>query len=67
MRTVAEPSGLVWICLELPERPGAPAQAKVEVECNSGAERVTIAVERGWDSAMADGALLGAIHAQIGR
>jgi hypothetical protein len=68
MRTVAEPSGIVWICLELPERADATAAAaRVEVECNSGADRVTIAVAPGWDADLDDAALLATIHAQRGR
>jgi hypothetical protein len=44
MRTVRDPSGATWICLELPEVPveQRPAEATatapvVAIECNSGA------------------------------
>ena len=63
MRTVADPRGVVWICLELPEAHDAPPAALVEVECNSGAERLTIHVARGWDSDLDDEALVRTIFA----
>jgi len=70
MRTVRDPSGATWICLELPEvpedqRPAAAAAAApvVAIECNSGADRVIALVAPGWDEALADPALLAIIHA----
>lgn len=65
MRTVRDPSGATWICLELPEvpeeqRPVAEASLApvVAIECNSGADRVIALVAPGWDESLADAALL---------
>lgn len=63
MRTVADPRGVVWICLELPEAHDASPAALVDVECNSGAERLTINVARGWDADLDDEALVRTIFA----
>lgn len=70
MRTVRDPSGATWICLELPEvpeeqRPAAAAGGDpvVAIECNSGAHRVIALVSPGWDEALEDPALLAVIHA----
>lgn len=51
MRTVAGRHGLTWICLELPDSPVVATTGSdlVTVECNSGAQRVQIAVAPGWD------------------
>ena len=65
MRTVRDPSGATWICLELPEVP-ADSQAAaagqpepvVAIECNSGADRVIALVAPGWDEALSDAGLL---------
>jgi len=61
MRTVRDPRGTTWICLELPEVPvdqreaaaGLPPET-VAIECNSGAERVIALVAPGWDDDMDD-------------
>ncbi len=61
MRTVRDPRGTTWICLELPEVPveqrdaaaALPADT-VAIECNSGAERVIALVAPGWDDVMDD-------------
>lgn len=58
MRIVADARGVDWICLEIPEAHDAGPTDKVEVECNSGAERLTIRVARGWDSDLDDAALI---------
>ena len=70
MRTVRDPSGATWICLELPEVPeeqrpaaGAAPAPVVAIECNSGADRVIVLVPPGWDEAMGDPALLQVILA----
>lgn len=64
MRTVRDPRGTTWICLELPEVPvdqRAAAAAlppdTVAIECNSGAERVIALVAPGWDDTMDDSSL----------
>ncbi len=64
MRTVRDPRGVTWICLELPEVPAEQREASaqrdgpvVAIECNSGAERVIALVAPGWDDAMTDSAL----------
>ena len=69
MRTVRDPSGATWICLELPEVPveQRPAEALttgpvVAIECNSGADRVIALVAPGWDEALDDTALLAVIR-----
>lgn len=48
MRIVTDGESNTWICLELPSR-GREAEPEVEVECNSGAERVAIRVPRDWE------------------
>lgn len=70
MRTVRDPSGATWICLELPEVPedlraaaAAEADPVVAIECNSGAARVTVLVAPGWDEALPDAGLLQVIQA----
>ncbi len=63
MRTVFDPRGVVWICLELPERHELKKGDLVEVECNSGAERLTIKVALGWDADLDDEALVQTIFA----
>ena len=61
MRTVRDPRGTTWICLELPEVPIDQREAAavlpadtVAIECNSGAERVIALVAPGWDDDMDD-------------
>ena len=61
MRTVRDPRGTTWICLELPEVPIEQRAAAavlppdtVAIECNSGAERVIALVAPGWDDVMDD-------------
>lgn len=51
MRTVEDRRGITWICLELPDSPvvATTGTELVTVECNSGADRVQIAVQPGWD------------------
>lgn len=68
MRTVRDPRGTMWICLELPEVPADQREAAavlpsdtVAIECNSGAERVIALVAPGWDDSMDDAALSRAI------
>ncbi|WP_396218851.1 hypothetical protein [Gemmatimonas sp.] len=70
MRTVRDPRGTTWICLELPEVPaeqrGAAAALpadSVAIECNSGAERVIALVAPGWDDVMDDATLSNTIAA----
>ncbi len=72
MRTVRDPSGATWICLELPEVPvdQRPAEALasapvVAIECNSGADRVIALVAPGWDEALDDAALLAVIRPDL--
>jgi hypothetical protein len=64
MRTVRDPRGTTWICLELPEVPAEQREAaaalpadSVAIECNSGAERVIALVAPGWDDVMDDATL----------
>lgn len=64
MRTVRDPRGTTWICLELPEVPvdqqdaaAALPAGTVAIECNSGAERVIALVAPGWDDDMDDATL----------
>jgi hypothetical protein len=64
MRTVRDPRGTTWICLELPEVPAEQREAaaalpagSVAIECNSGAERVIALVAAGWDDVMDDATL----------
>ncbi len=71
MRTVRDPRGTTWICLELPEVPtdqraaaeSLPSET-VAIECNSGAERVIALVAPGWDDTMSDAELSETISAQ---
>ena len=72
MRTVRDPSGATWICLDLPEVPmdQRPAEALasapvVAIECNSGADRVIALVAPGWDEALDDAALLAVIRPDL--
>jgi hypothetical protein len=72
MRTVRDPSGATWICLELPEVPveQRPAEALaaapvVAIECNSGAHRAIALVSPGWDEALDDAALLAVIQSAL--
>lgn len=72
MRTVRDPRGVTWICLELPEIPVEQREASaqqtgpvVAIECNSGAERVIALVAPGWDDAMTDAALAATIAASL--
>ena len=74
MRTVRDPSGATWICLELPEVPveqrAAEAQATapvVAIECNSGADRVIALVAPGWDETLDDATLLAVIRPAPGQ
>lgn len=68
MRTVKDPRGVTWICLELPAvPPGAHRLATdddsaIAIECNSGAERAVILVAPDWEDDMPDAALLARIH-----
>ena len=48
MRIVTDSEHNTWICLEPPAR-GGEEETTVEVECNSGAERVTVRVPRNWE------------------
>lgn len=50
MRTVADQTGITWICLEMPDSPAVATTGSelVTVECNSGAQRVQIAVAADW-------------------
>ena len=64
MRTVRDPRGTTWNCLELPEVPVEQREAAavlpadtVAIECNSGAERVIALVAPGWDDTLDDLAL----------
>ena len=64
MRTVRDPRGTTWICLELPEVPLDQRDAAalrpadtVAIECNSGADRVIALVPPGWDDTMDDAML----------
>jgi hypothetical protein len=70
MRTVRDPRGTTWICLELPEVPAEQRDAaaalpadSVAIECNSGAERVIALVAPGWDDVMDDATLSNTIAA----
>jgi len=72
MRTVRDPRGTTWICLELPEVPAEQREAaaalpadSVAIECNSGAERVIALVAPGWDDVMDDATLSKTIAAFI--
>lgn len=72
MRTVRDPLGISWICLELPEvpveqRPRAATMSTdtVAIECNSGAERVIALVAPGWDEDMTDEQLADTISAGL--
>ncbi len=69
MRTVQDPQGVTWICLELPEVPVDQREAAVAattaaggevvaIECNSGAARVIALVAPGWDDDMDDARLV---------
>ncbi len=64
MRTVTDPAGDTWICLELPDSPvvATTGTEMVSVECNSGAERVVIVVTPDWMDAMSDADLAGTIR-----
>lgn len=71
MRTVRDPRGITWICLELPEVPTDQRAAAdllpsetVAIECNSGAERVIALVAPGWDETLSDTELAETISAQ---
>ena len=72
MRTVRDPRGMTWICLELPEVPveqrasaaGMPIET-VAIECNSGAERVIALVAPGWDDNLTDEQLAATIVAGL--
>lgn len=68
MRTVEDRRGITWICLELPDSPvvATTGTELVTVECNSGADRVQIAVEPGWDEWDED-RLAETILAQLGK
>ncbi len=59
MRTVTDPQGDTWICLELPDSPvvATTGTEMVSVECNSGAERVTIVVKPDWMDVLSDAEL----------
>jgi hypothetical protein len=48
MRIVSDSEHNTWICLEPPAR-GQEQEPTVQVECNSGAERVTVTVPRNWE------------------
>lgn len=72
MRTVRDPSGTTWICLELPEVPTDQRVAAealptdtVAIECNSGAECVIALVPPGWDDTMSDDVLSETIRAGL--
>jgi hypothetical protein len=72
MRTVRDPRGVTWICLELPAIPAEQqadaaqsAHEVVAIECNSGAERVIALVAPGWDDEMSDEKLTETIAAGL--
>jgi hypothetical protein len=65
MRVVTDAKANTWICLELPSR-GREAEPTVEVECNSGAERVSVTVPRDWES-MTDAEFVQRILGALGR
>ena len=72
MRTVRDPRGISWICLELPEvpeeqRPRAATMPPetVAIECNSGADRVIALVAPGWDDDLTDEQLAETISAGL--
>lgn len=63
MRTVQDPQGVTWICLELPEVPvdqraAVEGRDVVAIECNSGADRAIALVAPGWDDDLDDAALV---------
>lgn len=63
MRIVTDVKGDSWICLELPG-PSREPSSTVTVECNSGAERVALVVNRDWDS-LPDSELAARIRAAL--
>jgi hypothetical protein len=72
MRTVQDPRGVTWICLELPQIPaglatdGAMGADPVAIECNSGAERAVVLVPPDWEDAMDDSTLVRQISRVLG-
>jgi hypothetical protein len=73
MRTVQDPQGISWICLELPEIPAdrvaaaaGMQPAPVAVECNSGAARAIVLLPEGWADDLADDALVAEIERTVG-
>lgn len=66
MRVVTDSDANTWICLELPLARGREGAAEVEVECNSGAERVSVVVPRDWES-LSDQDFIRRIRAALGR
>jgi hypothetical protein len=67
MKMATDSRGRGWICLELPETPGKLPAGRVEVECNSGAERVILELADGWAEAMTAEQVAAAIEKQLGR
>ncbi len=65
MRVVTDAGANTWICLELPSR-GREQEPTVEVECNSGAERVALVVPRDWET-MPDADFVRRIQSALGR
>jgi hypothetical protein len=71
MRTVKDPRGVTWICLELPTVPvgahrlATDADDAIAIECNSGAERAVILVAPDWEDDMTEPALLARIHQSL--
>jgi hypothetical protein len=67
MKMATDSRGRGWICLELPETLGKLPAGKVEVECNSGAERVNLILNEGWADAMSAEDVAAAIEKMLGR
>jgi hypothetical protein len=73
MRTVKDPRGVTWICLELPVVPPGVAMTsadpgdRIALECNSGAERAVVLVTPDWEETMDDGTLLATIIRSLTR
>jgi len=64
MRIVNEPNE-TWICLQVPERSDT-APGTVLVECNSGADRVELVMQPGWED-ISEADMVSAIHAGLAR
>jgi hypothetical protein len=67
MKMATDSRGRGLICLELPETPGKLPAGKVEVECNSAAERVNLVLNEGWADAMSAEKVAAAIEVSLGR